>query len=327
MQVSIIVPTYNEKDNIKPLVERIARALRDREYEIVIIDDNSPDGTAQLAADLGQTYPVRVIKRRGKFGLGSAIIEGFKNSAGEIMGVIDADLQHPPEVIPELVTTIENGADIAIASRHVPGAGVENWTAFRRAVSKGAIFLARPLTKVKDPMSGYFFIERRVIEKGEFTATGYKLLLEILAKGKYHQVKEVPYVFRSRQAGKSKLGLTEYLRYLSLLSHLYWHKAKSKLTFKVESRAAGTRLHTSFPCTLVSNLPQNRRKVEEDKKLRISIGVCAYNEDENIGNLLRSLQSQNLGQVEIAQIVVVSSACHDKTDEIVQSFSDSDPKD
>jgi len=229
IEVSIVVPTYNEKDSIEPLVKRIARALRGREYEIVVVDDNSPDGTAQVAADLARTYPVRLIKRRGRLGLGSAIIEGFKNSIGEIIGVIDADLQHPPEAISRLVEAIENGADIAIASRYVPGGGVENWTTFRRVVSKGAILLARPLTKVKDAMSGYFLMRKKVILGIRFRAIGYKMLLEILALGEYDRVEEIPYIFRARQMGKSKLGLKEYLRYLNLLYHLYLYKIRQRI--------------------------------------------------------------------------------------------------
>ena len=221
MKISVVVPTYQERENMESLVERMGAALSERDYEIVIVDDNSPDGTAEAVASLANRYPVRVIKREGVRGLGSAILEGLRNAKGDLIGVIDSDLQHPPEVLARLVAEMENGTDIAIASRYVPGGGVENWSLSRRIVSKGAILLARPLTKVRDPVSGCFMITRQVQDAITFTPTGYKFLLELLVRGKYHQVREVPYTFHSRLTGKSKLGVGEYANYLRLLFQLY----------------------------------------------------------------------------------------------------------
>ena len=232
MKVTVVVPTYQERGNIGRLIKGIGGALKGRDYEIVVVDDNSPDGTAEVAAGLAQTYPVKVIRREGKLGLGSAILAGFSNAQGDIVGVIDADLQHPPELIAELVTAVENGVDIAIASRYVSGGGVEHWSASRKAVSKAATLLARPLTRTRDPMSGYFFVRRGVIDTQPFAAVGYKLLLEILVKGSYETVRELPYTFRERQEGHSKLGVREYVRYLKLLGHLYFGKAKGILGSK-----------------------------------------------------------------------------------------------
>ena len=229
MKVSVVVPTYQEKTNIKLLIERIGAVLEGRDYETIVVDDNSPDGTAEVAASLAMSYPVRVIKREGIRGLGSAILEGFRNAKGDIVGVIDADLQHPPELLNTLVNTIENGADIAIASRYVHGGGIENWSLTRRLISKGAITLARPLTKVKDPMSGCFMLHRETVEGKNFGSKGYKILLEILVKGKFRRIKEVPYTFRDRQSGKSKLNLREYIRYLRLLIGLYLIKLRKPL--------------------------------------------------------------------------------------------------
>lgn len=229
MKVSVVVPTYEERDNLKLLVERIARTLDGQDYEIVVVDDNSPDGTAEAAASLSQHYPIKVIRRDGKLGLASAISDGFEHSSGDVVGVIDADLQHPPKLIKDLVSTIGQGYDIAVASRLVDGGGMENWTLFRKIVSKGATLLARPLTQVKDPLSGYFFIRRTVIEERGFKPTGYKLLLEVLVKGNYKQVKEVPYTFSTREKGKSKLGIGEYIKYLKLLYSLYLYKATEHL--------------------------------------------------------------------------------------------------
>jgi dolichol-phosphate mannosyltransferase len=234
VKVSVIVPTYQEKENMKPLVERIGTVLAGQDYEIIVVDDSSPDGTAEAAASLANSHPVRVVKREGVRGLGTAILEGFRNAKGDMMGVIDADLQHPPEALPELVAALESGADIAIASRYVRSGRIEGWPFLRRLVSRGAILLARPLTKVRDPMSGYFMVTRGVVEGKSFSPKGYKLLLEILVKGSYHRVKEVPYTFGSRQAGKSKLNSAEYITYLRLLLGLYLSKLR-----KPSVRSAG----------------------------------------------------------------------------------------
>lgn len=220
----MVVPTYQERANIGHLLERIGAALSERDYEIVIVDDNSPDGTAEAAASLANRYPVRVIKREGARGLGSAVLEGFRKAEGGVIAVIDADLQHPPEVVLQLTAALENGVDIAVASRYVSGGGIRDWSLPRRLVSRAAILLARPLTKVKDPVSGCFMVKREVVEGNSFSPRGYKILLEILVKGTYRHVGEVPYIFGSRQAGESKLSLMEYLRYLMLLGGLYWYK-------------------------------------------------------------------------------------------------------
>jgi dolichol-phosphate mannosyltransferase len=226
-KISIIVPTYNESENIKPLIERLGNTLRQDEYEILVVDDNSPDGTADIAESLSKEYNVRIIHRPGKSGLASAVIEGIGKAEGDIVGVIDADLQHPPELVAQLAKAIIEGNDIAIASRYVKGGGIENWSLLRKIASKGAILLARPLTKVNDPASGYFFINREVVMGIDFKPSGFKILLEILVKGKYERIKEIPYVFSERLEGKSKLGLMEYARYLKLLYSLYLFRLKT----------------------------------------------------------------------------------------------------
>ena len=220
VQTSIVIPTYNESGNIERIIEKISSVLSSN-FEIIVVDDNSPDGTAEIAKSLEDMYPVKVVVRNRKSGLASAILTGFEHANGEILGVIDADLQHPPELILRLIEKIENGYDIAIASRYVDGGGVEGWTLFRRLVSRGAIALAKPLIKVNDPMSGYFFLKKEVIDNVSFTPRGFKLLLEILVKGSYKKIAEVPYTFTKRMAGTSKLGIGEYWEYLKLLGHLY----------------------------------------------------------------------------------------------------------
>ncbi len=162
--ISVIIPTYNERDNIVPLVERLSRTFAGQKYEILFVDDNSKDGTVNIAAELAAKYPVKVLVRKSERGLATAVLHGFKYAQGNIIGVMDADLQHPPEINAALLKAIENGADMAVASRYIPGGGCPNWGLVRRVISKGALSLAHlflPSTrKVKDPMSGFFMFKR-----------------------------------------------------------------------------------------------------------------------------------------------------------------------
>jgi len=228
--ISIIVPTYNERDNITALVEKVHSVLAGEDYEIVVIDDNSRDGTAELALSLSARYPVRVVVRRKERGLASAVVEGFKQSNSRIIGVMDADLQHPPETIPGLLKALEGGADIAIASRYVEGGKLPGWGLTRRLLSKGAIFLAHlllPSTRqVGDPMSGFFVLQRQVVAQADLIPTGYKILLEVLALGRFQKITEVPYTFTSRSRGESKLGIRQELEYLKHIFSLMKRKGE-----------------------------------------------------------------------------------------------------
>lgn len=220
--ISLIIPTYNERDNIVPLVERINRAMSGYDYVLVLIDDNSRDGTAELAASLAKKYPVRVVVRKDKRGLASAVVDGLQYVSGDIVGVMDADLQHPPEVLPELVKKVEAGADMVIASRYVKGGGCRGWGLTRRLMSKAAGMVAHvvlPSTRrINDPMSGFFMFNRRAVDGADLTPTGYKILLEMLVKGQFHNVAEVPYIFDTRRGGKSKLRARQQIDYLK---HIY----------------------------------------------------------------------------------------------------------
>jgi dolichol-phosphate mannosyltransferase len=135
--ISVIVPTYRERENIKKLIPQIASVLSSYDYEIVVVDDSSPDGTAKLAEELARKYPMKVLERGNKQGLASAIVYGFEHANGDILGVIDADLQHPPEYIKEFINAIEEGNEIAIGSRYVDGGRIEGWP-------KGRILRAYP---------------------------------------------------------------------------------------------------------------------------------------------------------------------------------------
>ncbi|MCK9466698.1 MAG: glycosyltransferase family 2 protein [Thiopseudomonas sp.] len=223
--VTIVVPTYNERDNIVPLVEKIAKNLSRYNYEILFVDDNSSDGTAEEISSLKSKYPVRVIVREGEKGLATAVVRGFESAESDLLVVMDADLQHPPEIVPRLLDALERGSDLAIASRYVLGGGCDDWSGIRKAISRGAIILADitlpKARKVKDPMSGFFALKRKVITGVKLEPVGYKILLEVLMMGKWREVTEVPFKFQLRQQGKSKLNLNqqyEYLRHLWGLS-------------------------------------------------------------------------------------------------------------
>jgi dolichol-phosphate mannosyltransferase len=228
--ISIIIPTYKERENIRPLVERIDHTLNGHDYEIVFVDDNSQDGTDEIVAGLAKQYPVRVMVRKNEKGLASAVVHGINHTEGDNIVVMDADLQHPPEVLPDLLNSVSNGVDIAIASRYVPGGGCEEWGLFRKIISAGAVLLAHlmlPTTRVvKDPMSGYFAFKRKVVGKAKLKPSGYKILLEVLMEGQFQNVAEVPYSFQNRQEGESKFNARQQIEYLRHLGSLMWRKGE-----------------------------------------------------------------------------------------------------
>ena len=221
---SILIPTYNEHDNIAPLLERIAGAIPGNDYEVVFVDDDSRDGTSELINTLSSKYPARVVVRKDKKGLASAVVDGFGMVSTDTVVVMDADLQHPPEVIPALIKAIREGADIAVASRYISGGGTAGWSKTRKIISNGAIMLAHILLpqsrKVKDPMSGFFAFKRKVISGVTLAPIGYKILLEMLVVGKASKVTEVPFMFQLREKGKSKLDASQQVEYLQHLFSL-----------------------------------------------------------------------------------------------------------
>ena len=216
IKVSVVVPTYNESKNLPLLVQEIFDVI-DKEkidLEFIIVDDNSPDGTGQVAEELGKQYPVRVIRRAGKLGLGSAVIEGFRLSDREVMGVMDGDLSHDPAILNELILSLGEN-DITIGSRFQEGSVVEKWALWRKILSKIGVGITKLVTGAKDPLSGYFFLKRSVISDVNLTTKGYKILFEILTKGKYKRIKEFPYMFRMRKYSNSKLNHKEYILFLA----------------------------------------------------------------------------------------------------------------
>ena len=229
LKFSLVIPTYKESQNIKDIVELLSdlldEAIPDR-YELIVVDDNSPDRTWELAQALSSDYPqLRVMRRVEERGLSSAVIRGWQVARGQILGVIDADLQHPPEVLVQLLAAIEQGADLAVASRHVEGGGVSEWSLARRFLSRGAqtlglILLPNVVGRISDPMSGYFLVRRQAIAGPILNPMGYKILIEVLGRGNIEQIAEVGYVFQERQEGESKVTWKQYAEYLLHLLRL-----------------------------------------------------------------------------------------------------------
>jgi dolichol-phosphate mannosyltransferase len=229
IQVSIVIPTFNEGQNLRELVRILSRSLDERlaeSYELIVVDDNSPDRTWELAEALMKDYPqLQVVRRTQERGLSSAVVRGWQVARGEILGVIDGDLQHPPEIALELLRAIQQGSDLAIASRHVKGGGVSEWSLLRRFLSRGAqilglILLPGVIGRVSDPMSGYFMVRRDAIAGPLLNPKGYKILIEVLAKGTIQTITEVGYVFQERQSGESKVTGQQYIDYLIHLLRL-----------------------------------------------------------------------------------------------------------
>ena len=257
---SIIIPTYNESENILRLISEIERNLPPSDFtEIVIVDDNSPDGTGKLvesyinqqnnttnqreAPAKTTNCRIRVVHRTGKNGLIPAIMDGVKQSSGRNVIIMDADFSHPPEVIPQMMQELKmNPNSIIIGSRYVEGGKVVGWPTKRKILSTGASFLARVglnVRRVKDPMSGLFALPRELIENISISTKGYKILLEILVKNKEIPTKEIPYTFTDRQSGKSKMDKGVILNYAKAIWQLYTHGQKSGVTIdeKVNKRS------------------------------------------------------------------------------------------
>lgn len=233
MKITVIIPTYNEKENLPILVKSIFDIFEGNllQGNIIIVDDNSPDGTGRMADELSlKNNRIKVIHRKGKEGLSGAVMEGFRYATSEIIGVMDADLSHPPDVIPKLVLPIINGeSEFSIASRYLEKEEIEKWPLIRKITSRGATILARPLTNISDPMSGYFFFKKNILDGVTLSPIGYKIMLEIVVKGKYQKIKEIPYIFRDRYKGVSKLNWREHVNYLGHLAKLYRYILKNKL--------------------------------------------------------------------------------------------------
>lgn len=226
---SLVVPTYNESKNIQRIVSILSGLLDQvlpNDYELIVVDDDSPDRTWELAQQMLPDYPhLRVMRRQTERGLSTAVIRGWQASSGQVLGVIDGDLQHPPEVLLQLLQAIARGADLAVASRHVEGGGTSDWGLIRRILSRGAqllglIVLPNVIGRVSDPMSGYFMVRRAAVSNFWMDPLGYKILIEVMGRGRIKEVAEVGYVFQERQEGESKVTWRQYVEYLMHLAKL-----------------------------------------------------------------------------------------------------------
>lgn len=226
--VTVVVPTYREAENIPILAERLFAALASADIagEMIIVDDDSRDGTVETVADLAQARPIRLITRIGERGLSSAVVRGFNEARHDLLLCMDADLSHPPEAVPDMLRRItDGGAEFCIGSRYVEGGTTnEDWGLLRHVNSWGATLLAKPLTPARDPMAGFFCLRRstfaRAVSAG-LNPIGYKIALEIAVKARCKRIAEVPIEFSDRLHGQSKLSLRQQLLYLKHLLHLY----------------------------------------------------------------------------------------------------------
>ena len=232
--VSIVVPTLREAANLRPLAARIAGALAGTgiAWELLLVDDDSDDGSTVVAAELAKQLPVRMEVRRGvPPDLSRAVLEGMARSRFDRIVVMDADLSHPPESIPDLLEELDADCDMVVGSRYLGGASTpDDWGWFRVLNSRLATLLAAPLVTCSDPMAGFFAVDRRVLpDLATLRPIGYKIGLELMVRGRL-RVREVPIAFDDRLRGRSKLGWRQRLDYLRHLGRLYLHVLAGKVT-------------------------------------------------------------------------------------------------
>ena len=222
--LSVIAPTYNERPNLRPLVAALAAALAGICWELIVVDDDSADGTAEEAFALAhEGQPVRAIRRVGRRGLASAVVEGALAANGTYLAVIDADMQHDETLLPRMLALLQTGeADLVVGSRHVEGGGLGDWSVERQRMSAFATRLAKRTlrTEIGDPMSGFFALRRDTFHACvyDLSQQGYKILLDILSSApRTLKVVELPYVFRNRTAGTSKVDVMVLAEFAFLL--------------------------------------------------------------------------------------------------------------
>jgi dolichol-phosphate mannosyltransferase len=222
--LTMVVPTYNERERIAELVAAVFSACHAAglDLELVIVDDNSPDGTGAAADELATKYRMKVVHREGKLGLGTAVVAGFGVASSDVVGVMDADFSHPPSLVPKMWAVFRaTGADALVASRYVPGGGTQNWPFVRRVMSRLGSFLARGLSPIQDATSGFFLIRRSIATSTRIKAGGFKIALELIARGRPERLVEVPFVFDERRRGESKMSRKEAIGYFIQLKDLY----------------------------------------------------------------------------------------------------------
>jgi dolichol-phosphate mannosyltransferase len=220
--LSLVIPTLNEGENIAAFLDAVRRnldAALPGSYEVIVVDDDSADRTWEVAAAMMPAFPaLRVVRRQNEAGLAVAVIRGWQAARGHWLGTINADFQHPPEVLPRLVERMP-GADLVVATRHADGGGLGDWGLMRRVSSWGAGQISRWLlpevfTRVSDPLSGCYMVRRAAIEGVELRPLGYKSLMEILVRGRIGVIHECGYEMRRRVFGESKVRALHPLQYV-----------------------------------------------------------------------------------------------------------------
>ena len=224
IEISVIVPTFNERDNVLELVSRLERCLAGRAWEVIFVDDDSPDDTAALVRRLAQQdRRVRCLQRIGRRGLSSACVEGMLASGAPVLAVLDGDLQHDEELLPRMLDVLKQGnADVVVGTRYSAGGGIGQWEASRARMSRFATRLSRYVVRadISDPMSGFFALHREAFEAAvrQLSSIGFKILLDLVASSPAPlRICELPYQFRTRRAGESKLDSQAVWEYLMLL--------------------------------------------------------------------------------------------------------------
>jgi len=233
--LSVIIPTFNEEANIRNIITEVdvVFLMNGLHGEILVVDDNSSDGTIAIVNELKKTKEnVRILVRNADHGLSQSVADGFSHASSEVFVVIDADLSHPPALIPKMYQEIRAGNDVVIGSRYMVGGGIKKWPLKRRIISIGATFLGRLLfPDVTDPVSGFFAIRKGVVSNAHLKPKGYKILLEILGKGTWENDKEIPFEFVDREVGSSKLKIRTIIEYaeqvmdIALYSFFHHHSA------------------------------------------------------------------------------------------------------
>lgn len=243
IKFALVIPTLREAANLDPLLNRI-RAVLDSTgifYEILVVDDDSRDGTDNIVNAISAIdRRVRLVVRKGQRGLAGAVMHGWQHTDADLLGVMDGDLQHPPELLPQMLAEIARGRDLAIASRYAQGGSLGGWNPLRRWLSAAAVAATMPLqpgpSSARDPMSGFFIVRRQCVPRNILQPQGFKLLLEILVRGNIRTIAEVPFKFGDRRSGASKARLTVAREYVVLLTKLY---ADRRLRLGVAEQSSG----------------------------------------------------------------------------------------
>jgi dolichol-phosphate mannosyltransferase len=255
--VTVVVPTYREAENLPLLIDRLAdvRAVFDIDLDLIVVDDDSRDGSAELMAARPEPW-VQIIVRTTDRGLSQSVLHGLRHGRGEVLVCMDADLSHPPEALPGMLTKLMSGADFVVGSRYADGGSTsDDWGYFRWLNSRVATLLAWPLTTIRDPMAGFFALRRATFEAGtDFSPVGYKIGLELIVRCGCERIVETPIHFEDRRLGQSKLGLKQQWQYLRHLRRLYAFKygVSSQLTQFLAIGGIGVGVNVAVLSTLLA---------------------------------------------------------------------------